>query len=390
MKFIIHGGTLSRYLSSIMGLVGKNNTIPIVENLLFELNGNSLSITSTDLETVANVNIELQDAEDIGINKVCIPGKELYTLVSQLTAYPLTVFVNEDYSIDIKTDSGGQYVFKGLNAEDFPRMTEIEDKVEATIKSSILVNAISKTIFATANEEFRPQLSGVLCEFSPLGLTFVGTDSHKLVRFRRTDYATSEERSVILPKKSLSMISKILASINEDLDVKIENNLSNIAFYFKNYHFSCRLIDGKYPNYEAAIVNAMPNPADSSVKANTILVSRNQLLDCVKRVSIFCNKANDQIRFCIYPKKIIIRAEDMDTQNNAQEEVVCDYDGSEMIIGLTAKYLVEVLSNIETETVKFEVSSPNKPCVVKPYEEESSDNVVKDDILMLIMPVILV
>ena len=391
MKFIIHGGTLSRSLSSIMGLVGKNNTIPIVENLLFELQDNTLSITATDLETVANVNIELQNAEAIGISRVCIPGKELYTLVSQLTAYPLTIFVNEDYSIDIKTDAGGQYVFKGLNADDYPQMTNIEDKTEVTIKSSTLVAAINKTLFAAATDEFRQQLSGILCEFSPLGLTFVGTDSHKLVRFRNSSYATDDERRVILPKKTLGLISKILVSLNEDIDVNIENNLSNIAFHFGNYHFTCRLIEGRYPNYEAAIGNAMPNPADPSILANVVLVNRNQLLDCVKRISIFCSKATNQIRFIITPKKIMIHAEDIDTQNNAHEEVDCDYNSEEeMTIGLTAKYLIEILSNIETETVRFDISAPNKPCIVKPYDEETKDEQTVESILMLIMPVILV
>ncbi|MBQ7984837.1 MAG: DNA polymerase III subunit beta, partial [Bacteroidales bacterium] len=288
MKFIVHGGTLSRSLNSILGLVSKNNTIPIVENFLFELNGKTLNITASDLETVANVSIELQDAEEIGVTRVCIPGKDLNTLVSQLTDSPLNIFVNEDYSVDIATNEGGKYNFKGLDAEDYPQMITIEDKNEFTIHSATFVNAINKTLFATSNDEFRPQMAGVLCEFSPKGLTFVGTDSHKLVRFRNTSYATDDEKAFILPKKTLNLMGKILSSINEDIEIKVENNVSNIAFYFNNYHFACRLIEGKYPQYEAAI--PVNNP-------NKLLVAKNQLTDSVKRISIFTNQATNQIRF---------------------------------------------------------------------------------------------
>ena len=380
MKFIVHGSTLSRSLNSIMGLVSKNNTIPIVENFLFELNGKTLSITASDLETVANVNIELQDAEPIGITRVCIPGKDLNTLVGQLTSLPLTIFVNEDFSVDIATDNGGKYNFKGIDPEDYPQMIQIEDKNEFTIKSSTLVNGISKTIFATSNDEFRPQMAGVLCEFSPKGLTFVGTDSHKLVRLRNTSYATDDERAFILPKKTLNLMNKILSGINEDIEVKVENNISNIAFYFQNYHFACRLIEGKYPQYDAAI------PTDNP---NKLIVAKNSLLESVKRISIFTNQATNQIRFEVTPKEIIIQAEDVDSQNKAQERITCSYEGEEMTIGLNAKYLTEILNNSETENVCFAMSRPDRPCIVTPFDEESKDSEQTETLLMLVMPVIL-
>lgn len=377
MKFIIHGGTLSRSLNSIIGLVSANSTIPIVENFLFELKDKTLNITTTDLETAANLNIELQDAEDIGINKVCVPAKMFVDIVSKLSNFPLTIFVNEDYSIDISTDAG-KYSLVGVNPDDYPKMPEIEEPNSVTIKSSTLVDSISKTIFATSNDEFRPQMAGVLFEFSGKGLTVVGTDSHKLVRFRNVSYASEDERSLILPKKTLSLINRILSSINEDIDVRIESNLSNIAFYFDSYHIVCRLIEGKYPQYESAI------PTDNP---NKLIIQNAQLLESVKRVAIFANPTTNQIRFSLTDKELIIIAEDIDYQNKAKEKLACNYTGEAIEIGLNAKYLIEMLSNIETEMVCFAMSRPDRPCIILPYDEKEEEK--DDSLLMLVMPVLL-
>lgn len=377
MKFIINGATLAHSLNSVMGLIAKNNTIPIVENFLFELKGNNLSITATDLETLANINIELQQAEEMGKNAVCVPAKEFSNLVNQSTDVPLTIFVNEDYSIDISTNRG-KYSFKGVEPDDYPQMTQIDDANTFTIKSSTLVKAISKTIFATSNDEFRPQMAGVFFEFSKKGLTFVGTDSHKLVRFRNVSFATDDERGFILPKKTLIIIQRILSSINEDMDVKVENNVSNVAFYFGDYNISCRLIEGKYPQYEQAI------PTDNP---NKLIINTSSLLQSIKRVQLFANPATNQIRFSISEKQLVITAEDSNQGTKGKEELNCSYEGESLDIGLNAKYIIEILNNIETEDVCFELSRPDRPCVITPYAEEADSS--DESLLMLVMPVIL-
>ncbi|MCH3923307.1 MAG: DNA polymerase III subunit beta [Bacteroidales bacterium] len=377
MKFIIHGGTLSRSLNSIVGLISTNNTIPIVENFLFELKDKKLSITASDLETIANVNIDLQDAETTGVDKVCVPAKMFVEIVNKLSNSPITIFVNEDLSIDISTDYG-KYTLIGVSPEDYPEILQVEDAQKSVIHASTLVNGITKTIFATSTDEFRPQMAGVLCEFSEKGLTFVGTDSHKLVRLRNMEYASEEQRSFILPKKTLNLMNKILLSLNEEEDVKIENNISNISFIFGDYHIVCRLIEGKYPQYESAI------PTDNP---NKLIIQTAQLLDSVKRVSIFANPTTNQIRFSLTDKELVIIAEDIDYQNKAKEKLACNYQGDSFEIGLNAKYLIEMLNNIETENVCFEMSRPDRPCIIIPYEEEKQDE--KESLLMLVMPVIL-
>ena len=378
MRFIVHGGILARSMNAISSLSAKNNTIPIVENFLFELKENTLTITATDLETVASVKIELQEAEEQDVNRVCVPAKEFLTLINQLTAIPLTVIVNKDCSIDIMT-SDGRYNFNGLEADDFPKMIQVDNPVSFNINSSSLVNAINKTIFAVAQDDYRPQMAGVLFEFSEKGLTFVGTDSHKLVRFRNKKFATQDERSFILPKKALNMIQRILSSINEDLDVRIENNDSNIAFYFDNYHIACRLIEGKYPKYEAAIPQDNPNK---------LVVSSALLKNSIKRVQIFANPATFQIRLSLSEKRMSIVAEDANFGRKGKEEMACDYQGEEMEIGLNAKYLIDMLNNIETENICFELSRPERPCIILPCEENTEEE-QDESLLMLVMPVLL-
>lgn len=379
MKFIVHGGTLARSLNAIGNLPGKNNTIPIVEHFLLSLEGNNLVITATDLETMASVSIELQDFDDMGKSKVCVPAKEFSVFINQATSAPLTIMVNEDYSVDIVSNNG-RYNFQGKEPDDFPQMIQIEDADKFTITSSALVNGISKTLFAVSQDEFRPQMSGVLFEFSSKGLTFVGTDSHKLVRMRNTNFATEDERAFILPKKTLNVLQKILSSINEDLEVRVENNVSNIAFYFENFHIACRLIEGKYPQYEAAIPTNNPNK---------LIVSAAALMSTIKRIQIFANTATNQIKLSLADKRLIITAEDVNYGTKGKEELSCDYEGDAMDIGLNSKYLTEIINNIETENICFEFSKPDRPCIVLPFEEEAKED-NSEDLLMLLMPVVLV
>ncbi|MBQ0114098.1 MAG: DNA polymerase III subunit beta [Bacteroidales bacterium] len=379
MKFIVHGGTLARSLNAIGNLPGKNNTIPIVEYFLLSLEENNLVITATDLETMASVSIELQDFDDMGKSKVCVPAKEFSVFINQATSAPLTIMVNEDYSVDIVSNNG-RYNFQGKEPDDFPQMIQIEDADKFTITSSALVNGISKTLFAVSQDEFRPQMSGVLFEFSSKGLTFVGTDSHKLVRMRNTNFATEDERAFILPKKTLNVLQKILSSINEDLEVRVENNVSNIAFYFENFHIACRLIEGKYPQYEAAIPTNNPNK---------LIVSAGALMSTIKRIQIFANTATNQIKLSLADKRLIITAEDVNYGTKGKEELSCDYEGDAMDIGLNSKYLTEIINNIETENICFEFSKPDRPCIVLPFEEEAKED-NSEDLLMLLMPVVLV
>jgi len=238
----------------------------------------------------------------------------------------------------------------------------------------VLAAAITKTLFATGNDELRPVMSGVFCQLTEEGFTFVATDAHKLVRYRRTDSKATEEQSFILPKKPLVQLKNILSQV--DAPVKIEFNQTNASFSFNNTNVICRLIEGKYPNYEAVI------PLQNT---KNLIVDRQQLLNSLKRVSIFANQSTHQVRFKITGQELILSAEDLDLSNEAEERLSCNYEGEDIEIGFNSKFVIEMLNNLDTEQIKFEMSAPNRAGLILPVNSEQTN----EDVLMLVMPVML-
>lgn len=379
MKFIVHGGTLSRSLQSIISVITTNNAFPILENFLFELNGNILSITASDLETTAIVKLDLNDAEDDGLNKIAVNAKKLLDIVKTLENAPLTFNIEEeDYAIEI-TSGEGRYKITGTSSDEFPNPKAIENPQSSILPSTLLVNAISKTVLAAGVDELRPQMTGVFCEQTLDSITFVATDAHKLVRYRKTNFNNENETNFILPKKPLNLIKNILTSYKDEVDVLMEYNITNVSFTFENYHIVCRLIEGKYPNYDAAIPKENPNK---------LIIERNVLLSSVRRIAIFASQSTNQIILKFNGSDLIISAEDVDFSNAAKEKLSCNYTGEDLTIGFNAKYLIEMINNVETEYLSLEMSQPNRAGIIYPFEENPEPNT--ESILMLVMPVMLV
>ena len=237
-----------------------------------------------------------------------------------------------------------------------------------------LFNAIEKTIFASGNDELRPVMSGVFFQLTDEGLIFVATDAHKLVKYERSDVSAKKSADFIMPKKPLNLLKNILSSMDDQ--VNIEYNDTNAAFKFDNISLVCRLIDGKYPNYEAVIPKENPN---------VLSISRTALLGSIKRVSIFSSKTTHQVRLKMSGSELQISAEDADFNNEANERLTCQYEGEDMSIGFNSRFLIEMLSNLDTEEVNIAMSAPNRAGILLP-EGNSQDG---EDILMLVMPVML-
>ncbi len=378
MKFIVHGGTLSRSLQSINSVITTSNAVPILENFLFQLKGKTLSITASDIETTVTVTLDLTDAEADGLNQIAIPSKILSEIVKTFSNVPLSFLIDENtYAIEI-TSGEGKYKLTGVPAEDYPRVATIDDASQITIPSSLLVNAISKTIFAAGTDDTRPQMAGILCEQKEDSVTFVATDAHKLVRYRRTDFSNDVPNSFILPKKPLNLMKNILVTYKEDADVLMEYNVKNVSFKFENYNVVCRLIEGRYPNYEGAIPKENPNK---------LIIERAAFLSSVRRVALFANQSTMQVRLTLEGNEMIISAEDIDFSNAAKERLSCNYTGDNLEIGFNAKYLLEMINNIETEYLLLEMSQPNRAGIIYPYEEGAEPTA--ESILMLVMPVML-
>ncbi len=378
MKFIIHGGTLSKSLQSISSVVPSGRTMPILLNFLLELNGETLTVTASDLETTISVRLTPSMVEANDLNRIAIPAKMFLEVINSLAAQQITIEVKNDFSVEI-TAGTGKYKLVGEDPASYPTAIELEEPSLTTIQSSILVKAIGKTIFATGTGELRPQMTGVLCEQTPEGTTFVATDAHKLVKYTRTDCKCDEARSFILPKTPLSLLNKLLSSHKEEIDVKMENNRENVRFDFENYTLVSRLIEGKYPNYNMAIPDNNPNK---------LIIDRGLLYDSVKRVALFANQVNNQVVFRMQGSDLLISAEDTDMATLAKEKLNCNYNGDELEIGFNANFLMEMLNNIDTELLLMEMSTPDRAGIIFPYKEEAEET--PESILMLVMPVMLV
>ncbi|MEM9023614.1 MAG: DNA polymerase III subunit beta, partial [Bacteroidota bacterium] len=280
---------------------------------------------------------------------------------------------DKTFGIEIASDNG-KYKLAGQNGDEFPKIPELDKPSSIELEASVLANAINKTLFATGNDELRPIMSGVLFEFYPDNITFVATDAHKLVRYRRTDATSDRSASIILPKKPLNLLKGILSSI--DASIKMDYTDTNALFTIDNVTVICRLIDGKYPNYEAAIPKENPN---------RLTIDRNAFLNSIRRISIFSNKTTHQVRLKIAGSELNISAEDLDFANEANERLTCQYEGDDIEIGFNSRFLVEMLSNLETEHVQLELSQPNRAGILTPGDGKDEH----EEVLMLVMPVML-
>ena len=372
MKFIISSTLLLKNLQAILGVINTNNTLPILDDFLFELKDDSITITSSDLETTMRVTIRPDKAEETG--SIAIPAKILVETLKTFPDIPVAFSINPD-TLMIEISAGeGKYKLSGHKSDEYPRTPTLDDTTAVTFDSKLMSQAITKTLFATGNDELRLVLSGVFCELSPDDVTFVATDAHKLVKYKRSDLKAVDSASFILPKKPLNLLKNILSS--QEMPVTIEYNKTNAFFSFLNIHLICRLIDGKYPNYDAVIPKENPNK---------LTIDRHALLNSIRRVSIFANQSTHQIRFKVSGQELILSAEDIDFSNEAKERLSCSYNGEDMEIGFNSKFLLEMLNNLETEEISLEMSAPNRAGILTPLNNENKD----EDILMLVMPVML-
>lgn len=372
MNFIVSSSYLLKNLNSISGVITSNPVVPILENVLFEIEGGNLLITASDLQTSVMVELQVESKED---GSVAIPAKILIETLKNLPEQPVTFSIDDqNYNIEINSDNG-RYKLAGENSADFPKVPGVNDGYSSDINSEILNSAISNTIFSTSTDELRPAMTGVFFKLSSTGCTFVSTDGHRLVKYIRTDIKGDEvDHDMILPRKSLNLLKSILPT-DKSSDIKLDFNASNAYFSFENIKMVCRLIDERYPDYDNVI------PSDNS---NTVTITKTELLGSLKRISIYANKTTNQVRFKISGSEILISAEDLDFSNEANERISCEHDGDDIEIGFNAKFLIEMLSNIESEKVILKLSEPNRAGLLIP--EDINDN---EDITMLVMPVML-
>lgn len=371
MKFIVSSQLLVKNLQMVNGVINSSNTLPILDNFLFTIGENSLTVAASDLETTMTTSLQIT-SKDAGI--VAIPARILMDLLKSFPDTPITFNVNNETKAVKLTTEYGEYNVAGLNGDDFPHAPALAGGSSVVVSSDLLSRAIFKTVFATGNDELRPVMSGVYFELKEDGLSFVATDAHKLVKYTRSDAKADNAASFIMPKKPLNLLKNVLAS--EETEVSVTYNDTNAEFRFGDVTLTCRLIDGRYPNYEAVIPKENPN---------SLTINRQAFLNSVKRVSFFSNKTTHQVRLKIAGSELHVSAEDPDFSNNADERLTCSFRGNDMSIGFNSRFLTEMLANLETEEVILEMSEPNRAGILLPAESA----IEGEGVLMLVMPVML-
>jgi DNA polymerase III subunit beta len=370
MKFIVNSAYLLKQLSNINGVITTNPVVPILENFLFELDKGGLTVTASDLQTSMITELQVESKEK---GSIAVPARILLDTLKNLPEQPVTFSIDEStYSIEIISDNG-RYKLSGENATDFPKVPSVSNDFTAEISSEVLSRAINNTIFATSNDELRPAMTGVYVNLGDKNTTFVATDGHRLVRYRRTDVKSDNGNAIIIPRKALNLLKATLPT--ENTEVSVNFNMSNAFFKFGNIRMICRLIDERFPDYENVI------PSGNNIK---MTISRADLLGALKRISIYANKTTHQVRLKITGSELQISAEDLDFSNEANERLSCEHENEDIEIGFNAKFLVEMLSNMDSEQIRLTMSAPNKAGVILPAEKDASE-----DILMLVMPVML-
>ncbi len=369
MKFSVSSSELLKQLQMASGAIGSNPVLPILEDFLFVIENKRLRIAATDLETSITTEIEVMADTD---GSVAIPAKILLDTLKELPTQPITISVNEEnFAIQI-TSAFGKYKLAGENGQDFPKIPDADGVDNIKVQSPTLTKAISKTLFATSNDELRPSMTGVYFQVDFNKLTFVATDAHKLVKYTFTDIESEVSTNFIVPKKALNLLKGILPAGGE---VSLAFNNSNAFFTFGDVKLVCRLIDARYPDYNAVI------PTDNP---HTLTLGRTDFQNSLKRIAIYANKTTNQVILNINDGSLTVSAQDLDFSNEATEQMACTYEGEPLNIGFNAKFLIEMLGVLESDEIKMALSNPTRAGILFPTEKSDDE-----EIMMLVMPVML-
>ncbi|CAI8229562.1 MAG: DNA polymerase III subunit beta [Bacteroidia bacterium] len=370
MKFIVNTNQLLNKLQSVSGTIVSKPVIPILDHFLFDITDKKLTITGTDLETTMSTTMEVQSDEDI---RIAVPSKMCIDTLKELPNQPVTFTISTDKNtIELKSEFG-RYKLVGQNADDFPKIPESNAENSFSISSGVLSSSIAQTIFSSGNDELRLSLTGVYVQLFKDNAVFVATDANRLVKVERTDVQPGLETNFILPKKALNLLKSNLPQ--DDSATQVDFNDSNAFFTFGDVSLICRLIDERYPDYQAVIPEENPN---------RLTINRTEFLNSIKRSSIYGNKTTNQVNVKITGSELTIHAEDIDLSNEAVERLGCDYTGQDMEIGFNARLLIEMLQNLSTSDIIIELSSPSRAGIILP-----SENVENENLLMLLMPMMI-
>jgi len=374
MKFVVSSSELLGHLQAISRVISSKNTLPILDNFLFNLSGNDLEITASDLESTLITRMKLENTD--GDGTIALPARILLDTLKEFSVQPLTFDINMDtMAVEISSENG-KFNVVGQNGIDFPALPSIkkDKKFVFLINADVLLAGITKTIFATADDELRPVMGGIFVEASTDKITFVASDAHKLVRYQRMDAHADDNSSFILPKKPASLLKNILP--REVGPVTVEFDDKNAFFNLSDYKVVCRLVEGNYPNYNSVIPKNNPRK---------ITIDRVEFYNTLKRVSVFSNQASNLVKLQLKGNQVMVSAQDIDFSISAYERIKCQYEGEEIEIGFKSVFLLEILANIASQDVMIELADPTRAGLFLPVITDNES----EDLLMLLMPMMI-
>lgn len=373
MRFTVSSSALSSKLNMLAKVIGSKNSLPILDCFLFQVANGEMSITASDSDNVIKSTLALTDHD--GEGEFCVPNRVILDALKELPEQPLHFDVDaagEAVAIKIVYQNG-LYNFTGQSAEEYPRTQSMNDAcTTVSLPTEMLINNISRSLFATANDELRPVMNGIYFDLTADALAIVASDGHKLVRSKNFTIKSESPSAFNLPKKPASLLKNILSKDGDDAIIKFDDRSAEIQF--TDGVMRCRLIDGRYPNYNSVIPN---NP-------NEVTVDRRGLQSALRRVLPFASESSQLIRFHIESGRFEVSSEDIDFSTSAKDQLSCEYNGSPISIGFKGSSLMEILSNLTSDNIIIQLADPSRAGIIVPAEQPENE-----DILMLIMPMLL-
>lgn len=372
MKFIVSSTSLFSHLQAISRVINSKNSLTILDCFLIEMQDGTLSMTASDNETTLSTSIEVSDYEGEGC--FAVSSKTLLEALKEIPEQPLSFQINMD-NLEITVEYlNGKYSMMGQNADEYPQAPSLGDNaVQVTMAADTLLAGVNRCIFATADDELRPVMNGIYFDITTESITLVASDGHKLVRNKTFMARGDEKAAFILPKKPANLLKNLLPK--EEGDVQIGFDDKNAMFTMENYQMVCRLIEGRYPNYNSVIPSNNPHKAT---------VDRGSFISALRRVSVFSSQASSLIKLSLSENQMKISAQDIDFSTSAEETLACQYDGTNMSIGFKSSFLIDILNNIAAQEVIIELADPSRAGVIVPEQQEDNE-----DLLMLLMPMML-
>ena len=369
MKFNVPSKTLYSYTSAVSKVINAKNALTVLNNFLFTLDGDTLTVTAADMENCLMARVPVTGAE--GTGSFCLDARRIVDLLKELPDHGVTFDIDETTLEAVITYCNGEYRTVAINGSEYPEFKqEMEgETISFRCPTNVVMRGIENTLFAVGNDELRPMMMGILRDVKPDKIVFVATDTRKLVKYSTAKVAPEVEGSFILPLKAATVLKNVFGKEDE---VNITVSPRSIVFESSSYTFNCRLIKGSFPDYNRVIPQSNPY---------VMGINRLDLLNAVRRVGLFANAGNGLIKFKIEDQKLTLKVQDSGFGTSGREQLQCDYTGKDFMIGFGAPYLLEILSTLSTETVMMKLSDPSRPAVCVPDKDEDDT-----EMLVLLMP----